>query len=191
MAECFARVEAQTSFEGLGARMNWCSSASATGVALGDRAGGKGGMVEGTEDFQHDGYRWNFMNLNQGGGFGTIEFRQPPGATGVDEVVTWVMLVGCLARLSCGLGASLEPGVRAQLKSLGEWLVYEAEWCGMQNKGLLKDLVRQAVPVTAAPGAVAGMDKEVISVDEGQRLRWKVNDRNIAAEKYRRMLKIE
>jgi hypothetical protein len=100
------------------------------------------------------------------------------------------MLVGCLARLSCGLGASLEPASKASLKSLGEWLLYEAEWAGVPNKGLLKDLVKGAVPVTAAPGVVAGQDADVITIDDDQRLRWKRHDRNIAAEKYRRLLKI-
>ncbi|KAL2262487.1 hypothetical protein VTK26DRAFT_1168 [Humicola hyalothermophila] len=205
MDECFARVDAQASFEALGARMNWCSGASPTGAALRDRVGaagaagggkrmagaGLGEEVEVPRDFEHDGYRWNFMNLSQGAGFGTIEFRQPPGSTSAEEAITWVMLVGCLARLSCGPGATPDPAVRAQLKSLGEWLVYEAEWSGMPNKRLLKELVKQAAPVTAPPGTVAGMDADVISVDEGQRLRWKLNDRNIAAEKYRRMLKID
>jgi hypothetical protein len=185
MASCFARVEGQATFEGLAARMNWTSGASPTGLALGVDPRDKDG------DFAHDAYRWGFGNLNgEGEGFGTVVFRQPPGATSGAEVATWVMLVGCLARLSCGLGASLEPASKASLKSLGEWLLYEAEWAGVPNKGLLKDLVKGAVPVTAAPGVVAGQDADVITIDDDQRLRWKRHDRNIAAEKYRRLLKI-
>jgi hypothetical protein len=180
MAECFARVDAQASFAGVAARMNWCSAASPTGVALGAAPG---------VDFQHDAFRWNFGGLNEGGGFGTVEFRQPPGSTSASEVVGWVMLVGCLARLSCGAGGGLKPGEKPQLKSLGEWLVYEAEWCGMPQKSLLKDLIRQAVPVTPAPGTVAGMDADNITIDEDQRLGRKANDRNLGLEKYRRLLK--
>jgi hypothetical protein len=180
MAECFDRIDAQGTFEGLAARMNWCSSVSPTGVALGAHPGA---------DFQHDAYRWNFVNLNEGGGFGTVEFRQPPGSTSASEAITWVMLVTCLARLSCGPGGGVNPDVKPQLKSLGEWLVYEAEWAAMPHKSLLKDLIKQAVPATLTSGTVAGMDPDAITIDEDQRLRWKANDRNIALEKYRRLLK--
>jgi hypothetical protein len=180
MAECFERIDAQGTFEALGARMNWCSSASATGLALGAKPG---------HDFQHDAFRWNFVNLNEGGGFGTVEYRQPPGSASASEAIAWVMLVACLARLSCGAGGELRPGEKPQLKSLGEWLLYEAEWCGMPHKGLLKGLIKQAVPVVPAPGVLAGMDADSIAVDEAQRLRWKTKDRNVALEKYRRLLK--
>ncbi len=180
MAECFAQIDAQTTFEALGMRMNLCSAMSPTGTSLGAKLG---------EDFQHGAYRWNFVGLNEGGGFGTIAFQQPPGSTSASQVSAWVMLVGCLVRLSCGSGVGLEPDQKPQLKSLGEWLVYEAEWCGIPHKSFLKDLIKQAVPVTLAPGATAGMDADAITIDEDQRLRWKVNDRNVALEKYRRLLK--
>jgi hypothetical protein len=180
MAECFERIDAQTTFEGLATRMNWCSAVSPTGVALGAKPG---------VDFQHNTYRWNFVGLNEGGGYGTIEYRQPPGSTSASELLGWVMLVGCLARLSCGAGGALKPDSKPQLKSLGEWLVYEAEWCDMPHKSLLKDLIKQAVPVVPAPGTIPGMDADVITFDEDQRLRWKANDRNFAMEKYRRLLK--
>jgi len=182
MAECFGRIDAQPTFEGVGARMNWCSASSPTGAALGAKPGA---------DFQHDAFRWNFAGLSaEGGGFGTVEFRQPPGSTSGSEAIAWVMLVGCLARLSCGAGGGLKPEQKPQLKSLGEWLVYEAEWCGVPHKGLLKDLVKQAVPVTPVPGTLAGMDADAITIDEDQRLRWKANDRNYVLEKYRRLLKL-
>ncbi|KAK4098766.1 hypothetical protein N658DRAFT_499002 [Parathielavia hyrcaniae] len=181
MAKCFDLIHAQATFEGLSARMNWCSSESPTGIALDAKPG---------VDFQHDAFRWNFTALGQqGGGLGTVEFRQPPGLTTASEAIGWVMLVGCLARLSCGAGGSLNPAEKPQLKSLGEWLAYEAEWCGMPHKSLLRDLIRQAVPVTLAPGEVAGMDADAITIDEDQRLRWKANDRNIVLDKYRRLLK--
>jgi hypothetical protein len=57
------------------------------------------------------------------------------------------------------------------------------------QKAPLKDLIRQAVPVTPAPGTVAGMDADNITIDEDQRLRWKANDRNVALLKYRRLVK--
>ncbi|KXX73916.1 hypothetical protein MMYC01_209980 [Madurella mycetomatis] len=180
MSQCFDYIDAQLTLEGLAARMNWCDAASPTGAAL---------RVRDSEDFQHDAYRWSFVNLNEGAGFGTIEFRQPPGSTSAAEVITWVMLVGCLARLSCGLGDSLEPRHAPKLKSLGEWLIYEAEWCRLPNTSLLQDLLKQAVPVTETPGKIAGMDADAITIDEAQRLRWKVGERNIVVEKHRRLLK--
>ncbi|KAK4132024.1 hypothetical protein BT67DRAFT_133116 [Trichocladium antarcticum] len=185
LAGCFARIDGQATFGGLAARMNWTGGASPTGLALGVDPRAK------DADFGHDTYRWGFQNLNrEGEGFGTVAFRQPPGATSGAEVVTWIMLAGCLARLSCGLGATLEPGSKASLKGLGEWLLYEAEWSGMPNKGLLKDLIRGATPLTTAPGVVAGQDADVITIDDDQRLRWKRDDRDIAVAKYRRLLKI-
>jgi hypothetical protein len=45
------------------------------------------------------------------------------------------------------------------------------------------------VPVTLTPGMRAGMDADAITIDEDQRLRWKTSDRNVALEKYRRLLK--
>ncbi|KAL1843844.1 hypothetical protein VTJ49DRAFT_7195 [Mycothermus thermophilus] len=179
MPECFAIIDAQTTFEGLGARMNWTSAASPTGRALGAQPGA---------DFQHDAFRWSFVGLNEGSGFGTVAFRQPPGSTSASEVIGWVMLVGCLARLSCGAGGGLKPEQKPQLKSLGEWLLYEAEWCAMPHKSPLKDLLKQAVSVTPVPGTIAGMDADVITIDEDQRLKWKINDRNLALDKYRRLI---
>ncbi|KAK4249429.1 hypothetical protein C7999DRAFT_30015 [Corynascus novoguineensis] len=184
MAECFERIDAQATFEGLSARMNWCAASSPTGVALGAELGA---------DFLHDGFRWDFAGLCAAGagGFGSVAFRQPPGSGSASEAIAWVMLVGCLARLSCGAGGALNPDEKPQLKSLGEWLVYEAEWSGMPHKGPLKDLIKQAVPVTPAPGTLAGMDADAITIDEDQRLKWKFNDRNYVLEKYRRLLKLD
>ncbi|KAL2015874.1 hypothetical protein VTK56DRAFT_4671 [Thermocarpiscus australiensis] len=190
MAKCFARIDAQSTLEALATRMNLCGAASPTGAALG---------VEPVDaEFRHDAFRWSFADLGNNNdeaaaaaaaGFGTVAFRQPPGSTTAAEAITWVMLVGCLARLSCGLGHSLEPAHAARLVSLGEWLLYEAEWCGMPRKGLLTELLLQAVPVTPAPGEIPGMDASAITADEGRRLRWKAEDRNIPLEKYRRLLK--
>jgi hypothetical protein len=178
MAQCFALVDSQKTFEGLGARMNWTSASSPTGLALGAQPGA---------DFQHDAFRWSFVGLNEGNGYGTIAFRQPPGSTTASEAISWVMLVGCLARLSCGAGGGLNPESKPQLKSLGEWLIYEAEWCKMPHKSLLKDLLKQAVPVTPVPGTVPGMDADNITLDEDQRLKWKAGDRDLALEKYRKL----
>ncbi|KAK3899261.1 hypothetical protein C8A05DRAFT_37131 [Staphylotrichum tortipilum] len=180
MTECFTQIDAQTSFSGLAARMSWCDADSPTGVALGAQPG---------VDFQHSTFRWNFVNLNEGGGLGTVAYRQPPGSTSGSEVISWVMLVGCLARLCCGPGGMLQPGEKPKLKSLGEWLIYEAEWSGLPHKSLLKDLVRSAVPVTPTAGTVPGMDADAITIDEDQRLRLKANDRDVASEKYRRLIK--
>ncbi|KAL2154586.1 hypothetical protein VTH82DRAFT_3262 [Thermothelomyces myriococcoides] len=184
MAECFDRIDKQLTFEGLTARMGWCSSSSPTGVALG---------VEPGADFVHNAFRWDFASLSAGGaaGFGTVAFRQPPGSAGASDAIAWVMLVGCLARLSCGAGGGLNPDVKPQLKSLAEWLVYEAEWSALPHTALLQNLVDQAVAVTPAPGKVAGMDADNITIDEDQRLRWKQNDRNLVVEKYMRLLKLE
>ena len=152
---------------------------------------GGGGDAACASDFQHDAYRWSFAHLSrEGGGLGTVGFRQPPGASGADEAAAWVMLVGCLARLSCGLGDSLEPADPARLDSLGEWLLYEAEWCALPRKALLRDLVAQAVPVTGAPDVVLGLDADSITLDEDQRLRWKANDRDVVAEKYRLLMQM-
>lgn len=180
MTDCFAQIDAQTTFLGLAARMSWCDADSPTGVALGAQPG---------VDFQHGTFRWNFINLNEGGGLGTVAFRQPPGSANASDVIGWVMLVGCLARLSCGAGGALQPAQKPLLKSLGEWLLYEAEWSGLPHKSLLKELVRDAVPVTPTAGTVPGMDADAITIDEDQRLRWKANDRDVAMEKYRRLIK--
>ncbi len=180
MPQCFAEINAQTTFSGLAARMSWVDADSPTGVALGAQPG---------VDFQHGSFRWNFVNLNEGGGRGTICFRQPPGSTSSSEIISWIMLVGCLTRLNCGSGGVLEPSEKPKLKSLGEWLIYEAEWSKLPRQSLLKDLVRGAVPVTPTAGTIPGMDADAITIDEDQRLRWKANDRDVAMEKYRRLLK--
>ncbi|AEO53715.1 hypothetical protein MYCTH_76393 [Thermothelomyces thermophilus ATCC 42464] len=184
MAQCFERIDKQPTFEGLSARMGWCSASSPTGAALGAEPGA---------DFLHDAFRWDFAGLSAAGagGFGTVAFRQPPGSASAPEAVAWVMLVGCLARLSCGAGGGLDPDEKPQLKSLGEWLLYEAEWSALPHKALLEDLIDRAVPVTPAPGKVVGMDADAITIDEDQRLRWKLNDRNLVLEKYMRLLKLE
>ncbi|KAL2161745.1 hypothetical protein VTH06DRAFT_8307 [Thermothelomyces fergusii] len=184
MADCFDRVDKQATFEGLSARMGWCGASSPTGAALGAAPG---------VDFVHDAFRWDFAGLSAAGagGFGTVAFRQPPGSAAASDAVAWVMLVGCLARLSCGAGGGLDPAQKPQLGSLAEWLVYEADWSALPNRALLEALVDQAVPVTPAPGKVAGMDADNITFDEDQRLRWKQNDRKLVLEKYKRLLKLE
>ncbi|KAL2137302.1 hypothetical protein VTI74DRAFT_5033 [Chaetomium olivicolor] len=178
MEACFARIDEQNDCVALGARMNLCSSMSPTGVALGVPPG---------RDFQHDTFRWSFIGLNEGEGFGPIAFRQPPGSTSSSEVISWVMLVVCLARLSCGAELTLNPLAKPQLKSLGEWLIYESEWTQVPHRSLLKNLINQAVPISLAPQA--GKDADVITIDEDRRLRETEKDRDLVLEKYRRLLK--
>ncbi|KAK4231103.1 putative amidoligase enzyme-domain-containing protein [Podospora fimiseda] len=186
MAECFSKIDRQSSPEGLAARMNLCDADSPTGVALRSVRAMKD---ENTAlDFAHDTYRWNFTNLNEGDGFGTIEFRQAPGSTTSQEVMSWVMLVGCFARLSCGLGDTLKAGDAPQTKSLGEWLMYEAQWCSLPYDSLLLNLLEQATPTSPVPGKVPGKDADNITIDEDQRLRWKAGERKFAVEKYHRVL---
>ncbi|EGS18940.1 uncharacterized protein CTHT_0055540 [Thermochaetoides thermophila DSM 1495] len=179
--ECFDAIDSLPTFEDLAAVMNWCSGDSATGRAL----YGENNTDGLHEDFPHDAYRWSFANLNHlGGGHGTVEFRQPPGSTTAKEVITWVMLVGCLARLSCTHGSTLNPNEKGQLPGLREWLLWEAKRCHLPRRNLLEDLLHQEVQMHVRHGCV-GMDADFISSDEENRLRQKLDDRNIAGEKYR------
>ncbi|KAK3989964.1 hypothetical protein QBC44DRAFT_326423 [Cladorrhinum sp. PSN332] len=186
MSECFNKIDRQSSPEGLAARMNLCDAASPTGTAL--RSVRASEDENPALDFTHETYRWNFTNLNEGGGFGTIEFRQAPGSTTSQEVMTWVMLVGCFARLGCGLGDSIKAGDAPRIKSLGEWLMYEAQWCSLPHESLLLNLLGQATPTSPASGKIPGMDADNITIDEDQRLRWKAGERKFAVEKYHRVL---
>ncbi|KAK4167194.1 hypothetical protein QBC43DRAFT_312323 [Cladorrhinum sp. PSN259] len=186
MSDCFNKIDKQSSPEGLAARMNHCDAASPTGTAL---RSVRTLRDENTAlDFTHDTYRWNFTNLNEGGGFGTVEFRQAPGSTTSQEVMAWVMLVGCFARLSCGLGDSIKPEDAPRTKSLGEWLLYEARWCSLPHETLLQNLLEQATPTSPVPGKIPGLDADNITIDEDQRLRWKAGERKYAVEKYHRVL---
>jgi len=157
---CVASINGQTdSFANLAARMNWCGAKTATSEALGN-----------SDDFPHDAYRWNFLGLSNDNGYGTIEFRQPPGSTDSAEAIKWVMLVGCFARLSCAF--SVRPEHQPSLFSLGKWIRYEARLCKFNRLYVdeLKRMFERADEPQFAPGA--GRDPEVISGDEASRLRW-------------------
>ncbi|KAK0733552.1 hypothetical protein B0T26DRAFT_745587 [Lasiosphaeria miniovina] len=174
--ECFESIVAQKSFAQLGACMNWCAADSATGAALGR-----------TADFAHSGFRWNLASLvSEGDGFGSVEFRQPGASTTASDAIAWVMMVVCFARLSCTYGDSLKPRDPARLASLGEWLLYEADCSGAPHKTLLRNMFDVAQPVK---GREAGLDAGAITFDEDQRLRFKEKERNIALEKYRKLVK--
>ncbi|KAK0734680.1 hypothetical protein B0T26DRAFT_737254 [Lasiosphaeria miniovina] len=174
--ECFESIVAQKSFAQLGACMNWCAADSATGAALGR-----------TADFAHSGFRWNLASLmSEGDGFGSVEFRQPGASTAASDAIAWVMMVVCFARLSCTYGDSLKPRDPARLASLGEWLLYEADCSGVPHKALLRNMFDVAQPVK---GREAGLDAGAITFDEDQRLRFKEKERNIALEKYRKLVK--
>ncbi|KAK0670999.1 hypothetical protein QBC41DRAFT_63365 [Cercophora samala] len=187
--QCFDRIDKGGKVDGvngLAARMNWCSADSATGLAL---------SVGDGQDFMTETYRWSFQGLvrEQGSGFGTVAFRQPPGSTSAEDAVGWVMLVGCFARLACVLGGSIRPEDKPLTKSLGEWLVYEASWCQLPRVRMLKDLLKQATPemreVSGGGNKGKGKDVDAITIDEDSRLRKKQGEREIVWEKYRRMLK--
>lgn len=188
MSQCFKHIDKQAAFEGLAARMNWCGADSPTGVALSASRAAK--RENPATDFAHDAFRWAFGNIaGEGDGFGTVEFRQAPGSSTSSEAVTWIMLVGCFARIACTLGDSIKPEDSPQTKSLGEWLLYEASWCGLPHHMLLENLLAQAIPTSPTPGKIPGMDADAITIDEDQRLRWKHGERKIGVDKYRRMLK--
>ncbi|KAK0630262.1 hypothetical protein B0T17DRAFT_506748 [Bombardia bombarda] len=169
---CFdGLIEAQPTFQELAGLLNWCGRSSPTGLALGQSA-----------DFQHDAFRWNFTNLNEGGGLGTIEFRQPPGATSSSDPVMWVLLVGCFAQLSCSYADSLKPHRPAELSSLGEWVLYQAELANAKHKSLLRALFAQAT-MPHTPAKPVNM-----KADDEQRLRDRVTERKIVSEKYRKYM---
>ncbi|KAK4672699.1 hypothetical protein QC763_105380 [Podospora pseudopauciseta] len=186
MRQCFDKFDkgGKLDINGLAMRMNWCSANSATGLSL----------SEDGQDFMTDTYRWSFNGLvAQGGdGCGTVAFKQPPGSTSAEDAVGWVMLVGCFARLACVLGETIRPEDKPLIKSLGEWLVYEASWCQLPRVKILKDLLRQAMPEmreVAGGSKGKGKDVEAITIDEDSRLRAKQGERELVGEKYLRMLK--
>ncbi|KAH6619354.1 hypothetical protein B0J18DRAFT_242177 [Chaetomium sp. MPI-SDFR-AT-0129] len=180
MIKAFDRVDTSPpSFLTLPAMMNWCSKSSPTGEAL-----GRGRY----KDFAHNTFRWNFQNIDPVDGRGTVEFRQPPGCTTIGELVGWVQLIGCLARLSCG--HDIDPAAAPKLKSLGKWLMYEAKYSNVPNTHCLKALLKQATPVTSVPGVVPGADPEEITIEEDQRLKWEANNRNLVMEQYRTLMLI-
>ncbi|KAK3393267.1 putative amidoligase enzyme-domain-containing protein [Podospora didyma] len=172
-AECLASIESQETLPQLAATMNWCAANSATGDALGR-----------TSDFVHDTFRWNFSNLVDGDHFGTIEFRQPPGATSSSNVISWIMMVVCFARLSCTYGNSIQPQQKASLDSLGEWILYEAECSGVPHKSLLRDLLSSAQPLK---GKEASYNS--ITFGESDRLVLKDKERSITKDKYNKLVK--
>ena len=186
MTQCFDKVDRQPSAESVAERMNLCDAASPTGASL--RSVRAKNDENPALDFTHDTYRWNFLNLQEGGGFGTVEYRQAPGSTTSQEVMTWVMLVGCFARLSCQLGDSIKPADLPQTESLGEWLMYEAQWCSLPYDDLLQNLLDQATPTSLAAGKIPGMDADNITIDDDQRLRWKAGEHRYAIDKYHRMI---
>ncbi|KAK4175828.1 hypothetical protein QBC36DRAFT_17545 [Triangularia setosa] len=184
MRQCFDRIDkgGKLDINGLATRMNWCSANSATGLSI----------SEDGQDFMTDTYRWSFTSLviEGGSGFGTVAFKQPPASTSASEAISWVMVVGCFARLACVLGDSIKPEDKPLTKSLGEWLVYEASWCQLPHVKMLRDLLKQATPeMKEGLNKGKGKDVEAITIDEDQRLRKKQGERKVVGEKYRRMLK--
>ena len=89
LPDCFDRLSAQDTFEGLAARMSWTSKDSPSGLALGQQT-----------DFTHDAYRWNFSPAGDTSGYGQIEFRQPPGITESSDMISLITLVVLFARAS-------------------------------------------------------------------------------------------
>ncbi|KAK3936113.1 hypothetical protein QBC46DRAFT_395901 [Diplogelasinospora grovesii] len=167
--------------EDVATRMNLCSMDSVTGQALGE-----------DNHFQHETFRWNFSNLKNAAsvprrGLGTVEFRQPPGSTTASDLATWIMLTGCFTRLACRLADTIKPWERAETKSLGEWLEYEAECLQLPHKSLLRNLFRDA---DALPADLrSSPDPTLITFDEDKRMQLKDKDRNFTLMKYRRLLR--
>jgi hypothetical protein len=176
-AECVAAIQAQTnSFRQLAAHMNWCSANTPTGEAL-----------EKTTDFPHETFRWSFLG-NSSDGSRTIEFRQPPGSTDAAEVIKWVMLVGCFARLSCAFSVCTDE--RPSLFALGKWVRYEARVCGFNR--LYVDELKRMFERADEPqfGSAAGRDPEVISAEDAARLRWQESwNCNVGQRKFRELSK--
>ncbi|KAK0730172.1 hypothetical protein B0H67DRAFT_561001 [Lasiosphaeris hirsuta] len=176
-AECLDAIRKRVgSFPALVDMMNTCGAHSPTGVALGA-----------SQDFYHEGYRWNFGGAQNG--YGTIEFRQPPGVTDSSEATKWIMLVGCFAMLSCTPGHDVRPKERPSLVSLGQWVKYQAKLCRFPKEQVdfLRKLFNQADQVHVADGA--GMDARTISAGDAKRLKWIGSHDNGGAEKYQAMMK--
>ncbi|KAK0656952.1 hypothetical protein B0T16DRAFT_291039, partial [Cercophora newfieldiana] len=156
VSSCIAAINGPgqaKSFANLAARMNWCGANTPTADALGSE-----------DDFPHDTYRWNFLGLSDDDGYGTIEFRQPPGSTEAADAIKWIMLVVCFARLSSIYTVRLEH--QPSLYSLGKWVRYEARRCQFGNLYVdeLKRMFERADEPQFTPSA--GRDAEVISRDE-------------------------
>lgn len=175
---CVGSIYEETdSFANLAVRMNWCGAGTATADALGS-----------SDDFAHDAYRWNFMGLMRNDdGYGTIEFRQPPGSTDAADAIRWIMLVGCFARLSCAF--SVRPEHKPSLFSLGKWIRYEARMCKFNPLYVdeLKGMFERADAPNFAPGA--GRDPEAISNDDAAAMRWlEAMHRNAGQQKYKELV---
>ncbi|KAK0632668.1 hypothetical protein B0T14DRAFT_560342 [Immersiella caudata] len=179
---CVAAIHGQTTtIRQLAAHMNWCGADTPTGEALGQ-----------TSDFPHESFRWNFLAKSllggTGDGYRTIEFRQPPGSTDAAEAIKWVMLVGCFARLSCAF--SVRTDDKPSLFALGKWVRYEARICGFGR--LYVDELKRMFERADVPqfDFSAGRDPEVISLEEGARLRWKETwNCNVGQRKYTELSK--
>ena len=92
-----------------------------------------------TADFVHGGvFKWNLAGLlPDGGGTGTVEFRQPPGSTSAAEAQGWVVLAVGFVAGAVGLD---EDGTDvAALDGSVEQL-----WClvgrGVQTSGVAGDM---------------------------------------------------
>lgn len=174
LAECLEGIRKRVgSFPALVDIMNTCGAHSPTGVALGS-----------SQDFYHEGYRWNFGGAPNG--YGTIEFRQPPGVTDSSEATKWIMLVGCFVMLSCTHYVKAKE--RPSLVGLGRWVRYQARLCRFPEEHIdsLRRLFNQADQVHVADGA--GRDASTISTGDATRLRWISSHDNGGAQKYQAMM---
>ncbi|KAK3329939.1 putative amidoligase enzyme-domain-containing protein [Apodospora peruviana] len=181
-AQCLEKIEAQPSFQALAARMNWCAKESATGIALRKK-----------DDFQHDGFRWNFINVGVLNGHSPIEYRQPPGVTESSDMIAWISLVVCFAQMSVANADTLKGTRTAQLSKLAEMIYDQAKRANVPRASLIKGLVEQADPPPAGAKhdrmVLAWPDQTNITIDDDQRLRWREKEPSIARDKYWNLVK--
>lgn len=164
LAECLEKIAAQTTFEGLAARMNWCARDSPTGQALRKQS-----------DFQHDSFRWNFTPTGATQGYGAIEFRQLGGMTEAEDLISWITLIVLFAQVSVTRPEEvIRPFKIPTLARLEEAIYGQAE----RSKGprgrvdLITSGIFEMADLSSGVGEGESPDPKAITIDEDQRLRW-------------------
>ncbi|KAM7216528.1 hypothetical protein V8F06_008056 [Rhypophila decipiens] len=165
MSDALDKIASQTTFEGLAARMNWCGRDSPTGNSLRKQS-----------DFQHEGFRWNFLAAGATQGYGAIEFRQMGGITESEDLISWITMVVLFAQVSVTKGEEIvRPSKAPSLDRLAEAVYGQAERSKVPKGrvGLVREgIFGMADLPNSTEGEAAGPDPKVITIDEDQRLRW-------------------
>jgi len=165
MPDAIDRISSQDTFEGLAARMNWCARDSPTGTALDKRT-----------DFQHDGFRWNFLPCGATSGYGQIEYRQPAGMTESSDLISWITLVVLFAQVSITSSDSLvRSGSKpASLSRLAEAIYSQGEKNRVPKGriGLIRTAIFEQADLPSPEEGQESPDPKNITFDEDQRLRW-------------------